>query len=479
MNGRILIADDEEIVIRSCLRILSADDYQIDTARDGLEALRKIADNDYDVLILDIKMPKMDGMEVLQRVKEAHPDIDVIMMTGLHEIETAVQAMKLGAFDYLPKPFDPEEFAMVVERAFERRRLLQENLTLKNAVTTKYRFENIIGSSPPMQNVFRLIARCAPTNSTVMLRGDSGTGKELIARAIHYNSLRKDKAFVPVDCTTLSEGVLESELFGHVKGSFTGAVSNKKGLFEMAEGGTLFLDEIGNISLSTQAKLLRFIEEREFKAVGDTRTQAVNIRLITATHKNLEAMVADGSFREDLYYRINIFPIEIPPLRERRDDIPALAFHFLNVFSKEVDHKVIEFSAGAMNLLMNHDWPGNVRELENVVHRAVILANDEIIRQGHLVNLIDMLPRVDLDVPRTSEELKHIKKMAREKSVENVERHFVLAALKRNGWNVTRSAEDTGMQRSNFQALMKKYDIRVRDTELNQTKEGPDKTGAS
>jgi DNA-binding NtrC family response regulator len=467
MNGRILIADDEEIVLRSCLRILTAGEYQIDTARDGLEALRKVSDNDYDVLILDIKMPKIDGMEVLQRVKEAHPDIDVIMMTGLHEIETAVQAMKLGAFDYLPKPFDPEEFAMVVERAFERRRLMQENLSLKNEVSTKYRFENIIGSSPSMQNVYRLIARCAPTNSTVMLRGDSGTGKELIARAIHYNSLRKDRAFVPVDCTTLSEGVLESELFGHVKGSFTGAVSNKKGLFEMAEGGTLFLDEIGNISLSTQAKLLRFIEEREFKAVGDTRTQAVNIRLITATHKPLEAMVADGSFREDLYYRINIFPIEIPPLRERRDDIPALAFHFLKIFSKEVDHKVIEFSAGAMNLLMNHDWPGNVRELENVVHRAVILANDEVIRQAHLVNLIDMLPRLDLDVPRTSEELKHIKKMAREKSVENVERHFVLAALKRNGWNVTRSAEDTGMQRSNFQALMKKYDIRVRDTELN------------
>jgi len=478
MNGRILIVDDEEIVIRSCLRILSVGDYQIDTARDGLEALRKVAENDYDVLILDIKMPKTDGMEVLQRVKEAHPDIDVIMMTGLHEIETAVQAMKLGAFDYLPKPFDPEEFAMVVEKAFERRRLMQENLTLKNAVSAKYRFENIIGSSPPMQNVYRLIARCAPTNSTVMLRGDSGTGKELIAHAIHYNSLRKDKAFVPVDCTTLSEGVLESELFGHLKGSFTGAVSNKKGLFEMAEGGTLFLDEIGNISLSTQAKLLRFIEEREFKAVGDTRTQTVNIRLITATHKGLEAMVADGSFREDLYYRINIFPIEIPPLRERRDDIPALAFHFLNVFSKEVDHKVIEFSAGAMNLLMNHDWPGNVRELENVVHRAVILANDEVIRQGHLVNLIDMLPRLDLDVPRTSGELKHIKKMAREKSVENVERHFVLAALKRNGWNVTRSAEDTGMQRSNFQALMKKYDIRVRDTEQNQTEEGPGKTGA-
>ena len=471
MNGRILIVDDEEIVIRSCLRILAADDYEVDTSRDGLDALRKVHEKNYDVLILDIKMPKMDGMEVLQRVKEAKPDIDVIMITGLHDIETAVQAMKMGAFDYLPKPFEPEEFQIVVARAFERRRLMQENISLKSEVSAKYRFDNIIGASPPMQSVYRLIARCAPTNSTVMLRGDSGTGKELIARAIHYNSLRKDKSFVTVDCTSLSENLLESELFGHVKGSFTGAVSDKRGLFQTADGGTLFLDEIGNISLSTQAKLLRFIEEREFKSVGDTRMKSVNIRLITATNKNLEEMVADGTFRDDLYYRINIFPIEIPPLRDRRDDIPALAFHFLNQFSKEMDNKVSEFSAGAMNLLMNHDWPGNVRELENVIHRAVILANDEVIRQGHLVNLIDMLPRIDLDVPRTSEELKHIKKIARKKSVENVEKHFVLGALKRNGWNVTRSAEQTGMQRSNFQALMKKYDIRIRGIEQNGTEE--------
>ena len=415
------------------------------------------------MLILDIKMPKMDGMEVLQRVKEAKPDIDVIMITGLHDIETAVQAMKLGAFDYLPKPFDPDEFKMVVERAFERRNLMQENITLKSEVSAKYRFENIIGIQPAD-------AKCLSPDRPLRPhqqhrdaeRGESGTGKELIARAIHYNSLRKDKAFVPVDCTSLSENLLESELFGHVKGSFTGAVSDKMGLFQTADGGTLFLDEIGNISLSTQAKLLRFIEEREFKAVGDTRTQSCDIRLITATNKDLEAMVADGTFREDLYYRINIFPIEIPPLRERRDDIPALAFHFLNQFSKEMDQKVSEFSAGAMNLLMNHDWPGNVRELENVVHRAVILANDDVIRQGHLVNLIDMLPRIDLDVPRTSEELKQIKKIARQKSVENVEKHFVLGALKRNGWNVTKSAEQTGMQRSNFQALMAKYDIRIR-----------------
>jgi DNA-binding NtrC family response regulator len=441
--------------------------------------LKAIDENGYDVLILDIKMPKMNGMEVLQRVKEAHPDIDVIMITGLHEIETAVQAMKLGAFDYLPKPFDPEELELVVARAFERRQLLQENISLKSEVSAKYRFENIIGSSPQMQAVYRLIARCAPTNSTVILRGESGTGKELIARAIHYNSLRKDRPFVTVDCTALSESLLESELFGHVKGSFTGAISNKKGLFETADGGTLFLDEIGNISLSTQAKLLRFVEEREFKAVGDTRVQTVNIRMITATNKDLEAMVADGNFRDDLYYRINIFPIEIPPLRERRDDIPPLAFHFLKKFRSEAEHEVKEFSAGAMNLLMNLDWPGNVRELENVVHRGVILASGEVIRQGHLVNIVDMLPRVALDVPRTSEDLKRIKKVARQKSVENVEKLFVLGALKRNGWNVTRSAEETGMQRSNFQALMKKYDIRIRDAELQQNEEGSPDTGAS
>jgi transcriptional regulator with GAF, ATPase, and Fis domain len=319
-----------------------------------------------------------------------------------------------------------------------------------------------------MQRVFRLIAHCAPTNSTVMLRGESGTGKEVIARAIHYNSLRKDGPFIAVDCTSLSEGLLESELFGHVKGSFTGATENKKGLFETASGGTLFLDEIGNISLATQAKLLRFIEEREFKAVGGTGVQKVDIRLITATNKDLEAMVADGEFRDDLYYRINVFPILIPPLRERREDIPLLARHFLGRFNKDVHHDSTEFSSAAMNLLSNYDWPGNVRELENVVQRAVILAGGDVIRQGHLVNIIDALPRVELDVPRTSEELKQFKKIARQKSVENVEKHFVLDALKRNGWNVTRAAEQTGMQRSNFQAMMAKYDIRIRGIDADK-----------
>ena len=468
MKGRILLVDDEEIVLRSCQRILGGGDYDIDIAREGRSALQMVNENDYDVLILDIMMPGMDGMEVLRRVKEARPDVEIVMVTGLHEIGTAVKAMKLGAFDYLPKPFEPEDLQLVVKRAFDRRNQLHGNSADGDDAQQSYHFEDIIGDSASMQRVFRLVAQCAPTNSTVMLRGESGTGKEVIARAIHYNSLRKDRPFVAVDCTSLSESLLESELFGHVKGSFTGATAHKKGLFETADGGTLFLDEIGNISLSTQAKLLRFIEEREFKAVGDTRVQKVDVRLITATNKDLEDMVADGEFRDDLYYRINIFPIRIPPLRERRDDIPLLANHFLEAHRDDVQGGTAEISPAALNLLMNHDWPGNVRELENVVQRAVILAGGDPIRQGHLVNIIEMLPRVELDVPRTSDELKRVKKAARQRSVENVEKLFVLRALKRNGWNVTRAAEETGMQRSNFQAMMKKYDIRIRATDSDK-----------
>ena len=466
MSARILVVDDEEIVIRSCLRILEGNGYQIDVAHDGHEALRKVESNTYDVMILDIMMPNLGGLEVLRRVKETHPDMDVIMITGLSQIDTAVQAMKLGAFDYISKPFEPDELKLVVQRARERRQLLQENLNLKSAVSSKYRFDNIIGSSPPMQAVYRLVAQCAPTNSTVLLTGESGTGKELIARAIHYNSLRKDKPFVPVDCNSLSENLLESELFGHVKGAFTGAVTSKKGMFEVAGSGSLFLDEIGNFSAATQAKLLRVLQEREFRAVGDTRTQTANFRLITATNRDLNAMVVAGTFRDDLYYRINIFPIHVPALRDRRDDIPALAYHFLKTFSAELGKKVTDISEGAMSALTNYSWPGNVRELENVIQRAAILTSDTVIRRAHLVNIVDPSRRPEeFAVPRTGDELKRLKKAAREKSVEEIEKQFVLEALKRNQWNVTKSAEDTGLQRPNFQALMKKYAIRVRDSE--------------
>jgi DNA-binding NtrC family response regulator len=465
VSARILVVDDEEIVVRSCLRILANGGYELDSAADGIEALRKVAASHVDVLVLDIMMPVMDGLEVLRRVKESHPDLDVIMITGLSQIDTAVQAMKLGAFDYLPKPFDPDELKLVVQRALERRRLLQENLDLRTEVSARYRLENIVGASPRMQAVFRLVAQCAPTNSTVLLTGESGTGKELVARAIHYNSLRRDKPFVPVDCNSLAENLLESELFGHVKGAFTGAVANKKGLLEIVEDGTLFLDEIGNLSHSIQAKLLRVIQEREFKAVGGTRTQPANFRLVCATNRDLAAMVAAGTFRDDLYYRINVFPIQVPPLRERRDDIPALAYHFLRLYSEELGKPVTEISAGAMSAIVNHDWPGNVRELENAIQRAAILATDHVIRQAHLGDIVDKSLRLDLDVPRTSDELKRTKKLAREKSVESIEKSFVLEALRRNAWNVTRSAEETGMQRANFQALMKKHDIRLRGSE--------------
>jgi DNA-binding NtrC family response regulator len=466
MSARILIVDDEEIVIRSCLRILDGDEFHVESVQDGRDALRKIEENSYDVMILDVMMPNIDGLEVLRRVKETHPNVDVIMITGLSQIDTAVQAMKLGAFDYISKPFEPDELKLVVQRALERRRLLQENLNLKSEVSSKYRFENIIGLSPQMQAVYRLIGQSAPTSSTVLITGESGTGKELIARAIHYNSLRKDKPFVAVDCNALSENLLESELFGHVKGAFTSAVVNKKGMFEVAGSGTLFLDEIGNISLSIQAKLLRVLQEREFRAVGDTRVQAANFRLVTATNKDLKAMVTAGTFRDDLYYRINIFPIHAPALRERKGDIPALAYHFLKVFNAELGKKVTDISEGALSTLVNYSWPGNVRELENVIHRAAILTNDNVIRQAHLVTLVDATQQpADVAVPRTGDELKRVKKAAREKSVEEIEKQFVLGALKRNEWNVTKSAEDTGMQRPNFQALMKKYMIRVRDTE--------------
>ena len=464
MSVRILVVDDEEIVIRSCVRILANQGYEVDSAGGGAEALRQLEQSHYDIMILDVMMPKMDGLEVLQRVKEMHPDIDVIMVTGLSQIETAVRAMKLGAFDYLSKPFDPDELQLVVSRALERRQLLVENSQLKTQLNAKYSFENIVGASPAMQKVYALIAKCAPTSSTVLITGESGTGTELIARAIQFNSLRKDKPFVAVDCNSLSETILESELFGHIKGAFTGAVADKKGMFEVANGGTLFLDEISNLSLSTQAKLLRVVQEREYRAVGDTRTHSTNIRLVTATNKDLQEMVAAGTFREDLFYRINIFPIRLPPLRERREDIPALAFHFLKQFSAELGKEVSELSEGALTAMNNYDWPGNVRELENTIHRAVILTSDKVIRQAHLTNIAATSAQ-DLAVPMTGEELKRLKKLAREKSVEGVEKLFILEALKRNDWNVTNSAAETGMLRANFQALMKKYAIRIRGTE--------------
>ena len=460
---RILVVDDEMIVCESCKRILEEEGYEVATALSGKEAFEKMKTHPFDIVITDLKMPEIDGMEVLRTLRKEYPDSIIIMITGFSTVETAVEAMKLGAFDYIPKPFTPDEVSIVVKKAIEKKSLMLENIYLRQELQGKYGFHNIVGKSKKMQEIYRIIAKVAMTDSTVLIYGQSGTGKELIARAIHFNSPRREKQFVPVDCAVLSENLLESELFGHVRGSFTGAVTTKPGLFEVADGGTVFLDEIGNISLSIQAKLLRVLQEREFTPVGGTKAKKVDIRLIAATNKDLEKMIKEEVFREDLYYRLNIVPIYLPTLKERQEDIPLLAVHFLKKYAEEMGKTVKGFTPEAMEKLMRYPWPGNVRELENVIERTVVMIDDEMVRVEHLILPGQQEKEVlENQIPMTSEELKEIKKQMREKAVEEIERAFVLSALERHQWNVTRAAEEVGMLRPNFQALMRKYNLRAR-----------------
>jgi DNA-binding NtrC family response regulator len=464
--ARILVIDDEEIIGLSCQRVLTEEGYEVQTRLSGPEGLRLLAEEPFDAAIVDLKMPGMSGLEVLQAIKRDSPHIPVIMITGYATVESAVDAMKLGAFDYVPKPFTPDEVAVVVKKALETRSMMLENIYLRGEIQAKYGFENIIGNSKQMQEIYRLIAKVAPTNSTVLITGESGTGKELIARAIHFNSQRKDRQFVPVDCAVLSENLLESELFGHIKGSFTGAIVTKPGLFEVADGGSLFLDEIGNISLAMQSKLLRFIQEREFTPVGGTKVKKVDVRLIAATNSDLQEKIKEGTFREDLFYRLNIVPISLPSLRERKEDIPLLAMHFLKKYCQEMGKNPKAFSQGAMEMLMRYSWPGNVRELENIVERAVVMTEEDTILPQHLPLPMQERPEgLTFAIPKTNEELRELKRHLRDKAVEEAERLFVLDALSRNDWNVTRSAKDVGMLRPNFQALMRKHNIRSAERE--------------
>ena len=464
LNPRILVVDDEMIVCESCQRILQEEGYEVECALEGKDAFEKMKRDPFNIVITDLKMPGIDGMEVLRTLRKEYPDTVVIMITGFSTVETAVEAMKLGAFDYIPKPFTPDEVSIIVKKAIEQKRLLLENIYLRQELQDKYGLHNIVGKSKKMQEIYRIIAKVAPTDSTVLIYGQSGTGKELVARAIHFNSPRREKQFVPVDCAVLSENLLESELFGHVKGSFTGAIATKPGLFEVADGGTIFLDEVGNISLSIQAKLLRVLQEREFTPVGGTKAKKVDIRLIAATNKDLEKMIKEETFREDLYYRLNFVPIYLPLLREREEDIPLLASHFLKKYAEEMGKMIKGFAPETMEKLMKYPWPGNVRELENVVGRTVVLIDEEMVRPEHLI-LPGQKEKENFGdhVPMTSDELKEIKKQVREKAVEDIERTFVLHALERQNWNVTRAAEEVGMLRQNFQALMKKYNLRARE----------------
>jgi len=462
---RILVIDDEPVICNGCQQSLADRGHSVDARLTGREGLDAILQGNYEVILLDMKLPDLDGMEILRTLKKEKPGESIIVMTGYSTVKNAVDAMQLGAFDYLAKPFSDDELVLSVERAADKRRLILENLALRKELLDRFSFSNIVGEDPKILQIFEAIKKVGPTDSTVLLTGESGTGKELFARAIHSHSSRSTKQFIPVDCSTLSPGLLESELFGHVRGAFTGAIKDKTGIFEVANEGTLFLDDVANLTLEMQAKLLRVLETREYKPVGSNQFKKTNVRIIAATNKSLRGMVAEGSFREDLFYRLNVFPVNLPPLRERKDDIPRLAYHFLRVFCRKTGKRINGFTADALEELVKHDWPGNVRQLKNVVERLVIMAD-----QG-VVNVLDMMdhmqsrrPLTAEGVPTTLDELKKVKRHLLKGTFEGIEKAFLARALRDAGGNITLAASKVGMQRSNFSALMKKHHISSTDS---------------
>jgi DNA-binding NtrC family response regulator len=463
-QAQILVIDDEEVIREGLRRVLESRGYAVATSPSGLLGLERMNQRDFSLVITDLKMPGMNGLEVLRQIRILHPGVPIIMITGYSTVETAVEAMKNGAIDYIAKPFTPEIISEKVRNALDQKPVLFDDMHLQRELAENQGFDDFIGSSREMQRVYRRIMQVAPAESTVLITGESGTGKELVARSIHRNSPRRNGPFVAVDCTSLAENLLESELFGHIKGSFTGATQTKTGLFKVADSGTLFLDEIANISLTTQAKLLRVLQERTVLPIGGTQPIPIDIRLVAATNTSLRDMVAEGSFREDLFFRLNIIPIELPPLRERRGDLRQLVGHFLVRFAEELGKEIRGLAPDAMTLLENYDFPGNVRELENHIERAVVLTEGDLIQR---IDLELQVAGVDGDgwqeeVPQTVEELKERKRQLREQAVETIERAFVLDAMRRNEWNVTRAAEEVGMLRPNFQALLKKQGLSAR-----------------
>lgn len=377
-KGTIVIADDEPNIRRVLEAALTREGYNVITAENGKKALDVISSTpQIDILISDLIMPDINGVELLEAAREIDPGMSVLMITAHGTIKTAVDAMRLGAFDYITKPFDMDEMKIVVKKALERRHLIDENRELRQQLKRTYKFENIVGQSSKMQDIYKLIERVADSKASVLIRGESGTGKELVARALHYNSCRAQSPFVPVVCVALSEQLLESELFGHEKGSFTGAMTQKAGRFEMAHKGTLFLDEIGDIPGNVQMKLLRVLQEREFERVGGLKTIKVDVRLVTATNQGLEKAVKEGKFREDLYYRLQVVQIFLPPLREKKEDIPALIEHFIEKYNTENSRKIKYISPEALEMMLRYNWPGNVRELENSIERSIVLADSD------------------------------------------------------------------------------------------------------
>lgn len=456
---RVLAVDDEPVVCESIRRVLADEGYRVTTttsARDGIDLLAREV---IDLVLLDIKMPDLDGIEFLRRARALSPETEVVIVTGYATIDTAVEAIKLGAFDYLEKPVSPPQLIVAAARALERKHLIDLTRRLSSEIETRHRIGNVICSSQGMRKVMQLVAKVAPATSTVLITGETGTGKDVIARAIHYNSPRHQAPFVVADCASLTDSLLESELFGHVRGAFTGAIKDRKGLAETARGGTLFLDEISTISPHLQGSLLRLIQEHEIRPVGSDKPIPVDVRIIAATNRDLQELVRQGSFREDLFYRLSVFTIALPPLRERREEIPLLAHHFMSRFVEEVHKAVDGIAPQAMALLEAHDWPGNVRELEHVIERAVLLTDSGVI--SPLVIPLDqaMESAQWRGVPSDARMLALAKKELRAGSVESLERLFVLKALREAEWNVTIAARSVGMQRPNFHALMRKFGI--------------------
>ncbi len=458
-RARVLVVDDKENILKLFARILG-DGYELTTAADGGRAIALVASQPFDVVVTDLRMPGADGFEVLRAVKARAPETEVVMMTAYATVADAVEAMRQGAYDYLQKPFDPDDASLVVARALERKQLREQAATLRREVEGVYSFHSLVGKSARMREVYTLLEQASRLDITVLLHGETGTGKELAARAVHYHSARKERRFVAVNCGALPAELVESELFGHARGAFTGAAGMKRGLFEEAEGGTIFLDEIGDLPLPTQVKLNRALQEKEIRRVGDTEAIKTNVRVIAATHRDLKAEVQAGRFREDLYYRLNVFPVVLPPLRDRREDVPLLASHFLEKHARMLGRPQTAFDAEALRALTGYRWPGNVRELENAVERAVAVA------QGGEILARDLPADVrgSQDGALPPEQLARLPyRQAVDLARDRVTRDYLVALLRELEGNVTRAAERAGMARESLHRLLKRYGVRSDD----------------
>ncbi len=448
----VLLVDDEKSVRSTLTLLLKKAGYRVEGADSGYAAVEKIKTQFFDLVITDLKMKSMDGLEVLRVAKDTNALTEVVVMTAYGTVESGVEAMKLGAYDYIQKPFDTDEFLILVANALERKELYTKVEQLQDELKEKYRLENIVGKSNEMMEVFYLVFRVAPTDSTVLISGESGTGKELIAKAIHLNSRRKNRSFITINCGALPENIQESELFGHVRGAFTGAIRDKRGLFQEANGGTLFLDEVGETALSTQVKILRFLQDGEIRRVGENDPINVDVRLLAATNQDLEKAIEEGRFREDLYYRLNVIPVHLPPLRKRRDDIPLLLDYFFEKYTSLAKKKIASVSPDAMKILTGYDWPGNVRELENAVERAVILAKQNVIMPEDLPSSIHAMKR---RIPEPEEDLG-------DRTLEELEKIHILKTLEKQAWNQKKASEILGISTTTLWRKLKAYGIELK-----------------